>query len=705
MAKNTLELTIDLEAKKAISSLSDLNGRIKDAIDNFAVFGLKLRGINTVAGTAAAVFVRISAEVADLTAAYKAQANAEVQLQTAAQNNPYLDNSAVLRLRDYAGELQRISVVGDEQLLPFMAQLAASGRTESEIMQIMSAALDASASGAISLDSAVQGLNMSYSGSIGMLGRQLPMLKNLTEEELREGKAVEVVAQSYKGMAEKTATATGSSDQLKNAIGDLKEEFGASIERGLAPWNRKLTELASAAADALKSTRELGDALDRISAGNAKSSDFDVALAANAAAMDEYRRKIQQEIALYQSGKISLEQYKAGVELLNAAYEENIKKQREWSEAREASAKKESADSAAAEKLSNETAELRKAEDVAKATEEWRKRLYGQTEEGQKEALETEYRKVLDAMDASEFGSEEYRQFVAIKNKMAADIMELREMGGSALETVGQGAGDAYTRTYRQVIGELQSYSDIFNENLYRNLKDIEGATEETAARMTNMLGQLADGAFEGIIDSSHEFGKAMEDGKISAEEFKDILAAQSDAILDMLPILFLQAGLQLIANGQWGLGLGFVAAGLTTSFVSGYVDSKTERSAKGNVFAGGEMVRFSKGGIAGTPQHFTMPSGKTAEWGERGYEAILPLERTSDGSLGVKSTGGSGGEVTIIINNYTNSEVETQESTGANGERELQITIGQMLRSQVSSGNLDKPLESRYGLKPKGVR
>ena len=175
------------------------------------------------------------------------------------------------------------------------SSLAASGRTESEIMKIMSAALDASASGAISLDSAVQGLNMSYSGSIGMLGRQLPMLKNLTAEELKEGKAVEMVAQAYNGMAAKTAMATGTGAQLKNALGDLREELGAGIERGLVPWNIKLTELASGAASALKNIRELGDALARIDSGSADAAAYDIALAANAKAMDDYRAKVQQD--------------------------------------------------------------------------------------------------------------------------------------------------------------------------------------------------------------------------------------------------------------------------------------------------------------------------------------------------------------------------------------------------------------------------
>ena len=120
-------------------------------------------------------------------------------------------------MKNYASELQKISTVGDEELIPMMAQLAAAGRTQEEIQSIMSAALDVSASGMMSLDSAVTALNKTYSGSVGLLGNQISGLKGLTAEQLKNGKAVEVVAERFKGISEETSKATGTSEQLKNA--------------------------------------------------------------------------------------------------------------------------------------------------------------------------------------------------------------------------------------------------------------------------------------------------------------------------------------------------------------------------------------------------------------------------------------------------------------------------------------------------------
>lgn len=58
--------------------------------------------------------------------------------------------------------------------------------------------------------------------------------------------------------------------------------------------------------------------------------------------------------------------------------------------------------------------------------------------------------------------------------------------------------------------------------------------------------------------------------------------------------------------------------------------------SAKGNVFDGGNVVPFARGGIVSSPQYFPMADGRTGLMGEAGPEAIIPLKRGSNGELGV---------------------------------------------------------------------
>lgn len=155
--------------------------------------------------------------------AYKVQEKAESALQKAAENNPYLNSESVQRLKDYASEIQSVSNFGDEGTIDVMAQLAASGRNESEIMKLVAAAADYAAAKHISLESAAQNLNKSYGGLAGELGELFPEIKALTAEQLKNGEAVDIIAQKYKGFAQEAAD---SSIQSKNAFGDFMESLG-----------------------------------------------------------------------------------------------------------------------------------------------------------------------------------------------------------------------------------------------------------------------------------------------------------------------------------------------------------------------------------------------------------------------------------------------------------------------------------------------
>lgn len=62
-----------------------------------------------------------------------------------------------------------------------------------------------------------------------------------------------------------------------------------------------------------------------------------------------------------------------------------------------------------------------------------------------------------------------------------------------------------------------------------------------------------------------------------------------------------------------------------------------------------GRVTPFAAGGVVAAPTYFGMPGG-LGLMGEAGAEAILPLRRGADGSLGV-ATGGQAGGATIVFN------------------------------------------------------
>ena len=241
MAKKAT-IKIGADTKEAETGLNKVASQINKLGNSQTVKGIKnigqaFTGVTASLSAAIGTLKAVKSVMDECTAAYKNQAKAEKQLEIAAQNNPYLSTVSVTRLKAFAGELQNISTVGDEELLPLMAELAAAGRTEAEIQDVMRAALDMSASGVMSLDQAVSTLNKTYAGTTGQLGKTLPQLQALTKEELAQGKAVEIVAEKYKGMAEEVANATGSYEQMKNAQGDFAEAIGKFTKPAQDQWN------------------------------------------------------------------------------------------------------------------------------------------------------------------------------------------------------------------------------------------------------------------------------------------------------------------------------------------------------------------------------------------------------------------------------------------------------------------------------------
>ncbi|MBB4121594.1 phage tail tape measure protein [Martelella radicis] len=95
---------------------------------------------------------------------------------------------------------------------------------------------------------------------------------------------------------------------------------------------------------------------------------------------------------------------------------------------------------------------------------------------------------------------------------------------------------------------------------------------------------------------------------------------------------------------------------------------------AKGGV--PGRITPFADGGVVSRPTYFPMAGG-LGLMGEAGAEAILPLKRGPDGSLGV-SASGRGGGAQIVFNVTAQDATSFQKSQGQ---------ISAMLARAVRSG------------------
>ena len=129
---------------------------------------------------------------------------------------------------------------------------------------------------------------------------------------------------------------------------------------------------------------------------------------------------------------------------------------------------------------------------------------------------------------------------------------------------------------------------------------------------------------------------------------------------------------------------------------MGGVFNRGVEAYARGGMFTNSivsnpTMFRFAKGGA---------PGGSLGLMGESGPEAIMPLRRDSAGNLGVM---GGGGNVEVIVNNYSSEKAEAKETVDSTGQRRVEVIIGDMVADQISrpNSNVQQALATNFGTRP----
>lgn len=102
---------------------------------------------------------------------------------------------------------------------------------------------------------------------------------------------------------------------------------------------------------------------------------------------------------------------------------------------------------------------------------------------------------------------------------------------------------------------------------------------------------------------------------------------------------------------------------------------------ANGGAFTQGRVMPFAKGGVVSQPTAFPM-RGATGLMGEAGAEAIMPLQRGSDGRLGVAASGGAGRAVNVTFNVSTPDVAGFQRS-----QSQIASQLGRLLARGERNG------------------
>jgi hypothetical protein len=183
---------------------------------NFAVKGFVIKKVMDAARTV----------INGSTEAFVEQKDAASALFAAVRSNASLSAGAFTGLKKQADSLTGVfdgSAIEAQQTFAARMQL-----TQEQIQDTTAAAVDMASTGIMPLDNVTKLLTESYSGNITQLKKICPEVAKLTDNQLKHGDAVKLVAQRYAGMAAAMAdTFSGRDKVFRNTFGDLQASVGS----------------------------------------------------------------------------------------------------------------------------------------------------------------------------------------------------------------------------------------------------------------------------------------------------------------------------------------------------------------------------------------------------------------------------------------------------------------------------------------------
>ncbi len=220
--------------------------------------------------------------------------------------------------------------------------------------------------------------------------------------------------------------------------------------------------------------------------------------------------------------------------------------------------------------------------------------------------------------------------------KPTKPIKKRKTRGGSAVSEEAKKVREAKD-AYESLVSQLDDAkaASIEYEEAKQTLIEAEARGVITTEESARVLA-LAKERYEEAAQGSNKFRDSLKEGLADAlTDIKDL-----DGALEALGRRLISLAANSAADSLFG--------GLFKGLGEGGFLSSIFGSAKGNVFNGGNVVPFARGGVVSEPTLFPMKGNNTGLMGEAGAEAILPLRRGPGGRLGVENNGG--GVVRVVI-------------------------------------------------------
>ncbi|MBZ8589484.1 phage tail tape measure protein [Escherichia coli] len=244
-------------------------------------------------------------------------------------------------------------------------------------------------------------------------------------------------------------------------------------------------------------------------------------------------------------------------------------------------------------------------------------------------------------------------------------------------------AGDISEDFYRQALAQNAQYlserlkdqeafyaeSDAQRADWQKGLQEGLSNWVDSASDYASQAAQLATDGISGMVNNITEM---LNGNKV---EWRSWAASILQEISKVLMNAAIVNGIKMAANSMSGAGGFFGSIG---NWLGGAV-----ANAKGGVYTSANLSAYSNS-IVDTPTYFAFAKG-AGLMGEAGPEAIMPLTRAADGSLGVRAVGSMNGSAGLVYSPVYHIAIQND---GANGQigPEAAGTLVQLIDQRVQA-------------------
>jgi tape measure domain-containing protein len=240
------------------------------------------------------------------------------------------------------------------------------------------------------------------------------------------------------------------------------------------------------------------------------------------------------------------------------------------------------------------------------------------------------------------------------------------------------------------------------------NSMGFEGAQIEELMRLEDERYKLQKSQMIGVRSITRELGmtftSAFEDAIASGKKLSDVINSLAQDMLKLITRRMITEPLMNAVAGSmdsWFPSLGG-SGGVSATAGAYSIDNNpflNNTFANGGIMSSGGSLplnKYAKGGIATGPQMALFGEGRM-------NEAYVPLP---DGRSIPVSMNGGGSNVSVVINNNSDAQATAQETTDARGNRRIEVTIGDMVASEIRRNGSDafQSIRNTFSTRPKLV-